>query len=302
MKTVNVKHGWLLATGAFVCWGLFPLYFGMLHGVESMHVLAHRAVWSGALSLVLLLAWLRDEFTSLRASGALLATLKHLALTAALLGFNWGIYIWAIHAGHVLESSLGYFINPLVSVLLGVVFLRERLSLVNRVGVGLATVAVAILSTVGGGFPMVAVMLALSFGSYGLLRKKLKVNPLLASCLEALLMMPVGALYLLITPTPVFPSDAGVSALLLLCGVVTLVPLLLFNLGAQSMKYSSLGLIQYLTPTLQFACAVLSFHEPVSRTHLLAFGLIWTALALSSADALRGFLRSHPLLWRKQRA
>jgi len=284
MKTLQAKHGRLAALSAFVIWGVFPLYFGLLRGVSPFRVVAHRVLWSGLLSSLLLIFWLRRPLADLVRAGGLRTSLARLGVTALLLAFNWAVYLYAMSAGRVVESSLGYFINPLVSVLLGWCFLKERLSPVQIVGVGLATVAVLILSA--GSFPTIAILLALSFATYGLLRKQLPLDPLLASCLESLLLMPVAAGYLLCSPAD--PHPVAIDLLLVGTGLCSMTPLLLFNLGAKAIPYSTLGLLQYVTPTLQFACAVFFFAEPVSRRQLGSFTLIWLALALSAVDAIWG--------------
>lgn len=296
LPSPNRKTGALMAAAAFTMWGLFPLFFALLRGLPPLHILAHRAVWSGTLSILLVVLFLQKPLLAFWRSPERWRTLGVLALTAALLAGNWGIYIHAVTTGQVLEGSLGYFINPLVNVLLGVVFLKERLEKHQWAGVGLVVLAVLLLAARGPSFPWLAVLLALSFSAYGLLRRQLRLDPLVASCVEALLLAPVALVFLLGAPRPAWGGSVGVNALLMFSGVITLLPLLLFNLGAKHLPYSMLGLLQYVTPTLQFLLAVLAFREPVTGTHAFAFALIWGGLAVSSAPVVRQLIhrRLHP--------
>ncbi|TVS00155.1 MAG: EamA family transporter RarD [Rhodospirillales bacterium] len=281
--------GLLFAAGAFGIWGLFPLYFKLLAMVPAVEVLAHRVVWSAlfaGLLLTVLNRW--REVIAVFADRRLLATL---ALSTAVITLNWGVFIWAVAADRVLEASLGYYINPLVSVALGVVVLRERLHRLQWAAVILAALAVAYEVLALGRVPWVSLTLAVSFGLYGLIRKVARVEPLAGLFVETLIAAPLALGYLLwlaAAGTGAFAgSEPGITGLLALAGVVTALPLLLFVAAARRIRLSTLGLMQYLVPTLHFLLAVLVFGERLTADHLVTFIGIWIALALYSAVALR---------------
>ncbi len=277
----------LLALVPFTLWGLFPLYFHFLREMEPSRIIAHRAVWAGVLSAGLLLLLRRGQLVRWWRGPEALRDLRRLLVTAALLGGNWSVYMYAVTRGHVLEASLGYFICPLVSVALGVFVLHERLSRVQWVALGVASAGVLQMAVRSGGVPVLALFLAVSFALYGLFRKRIELDPLLASTLESLLMAPVGGLWLLFgtgdTPLP----EAVSWPLLMGTGVVTVVPLVLYVMAARRLPYSTLGMLQYITPTLQLAIGVLFAHEVVDGPRALMFGLIWAALGLLSVQAVR---------------
>lgn len=283
------------ALGCFGLWGAFPVYFKMLGHVPALEVLAHRVLWSATLLLGLILAqgqWpaLRAEFRDPRRLGFYL-------VTTLLLSGNWLLYIWAVQRGRILEASLGYYINPLVNVALGVLFLRERLNPRQWTAIALAIAGVLVLVAGHGLFPWVSLILALSFGSYGLLRKKAGHAATLGLCVETALLAPVALLFLAILAArgggALGIVNGQTDLLLLAAGPITVAPLLLFLQATRLLRLSTVGLIQYLTPTLQFLLAVALYREPFTRTHLAAFGCIWLALALYSADAWFGY-RSRP--------
>jgi chloramphenicol-sensitive protein RarD len=300
----RMNPGLLYAAGAFVCWGLFPLYFALLQQVPALEVVLHRSVWTTCTMLVLMAllhrwawlqeAWKKPKQTALVGAGALL------------LAGNWLVYIYAVQTGRVVDSALGYFINPLMSVLLGVVVLGERLSRVQTVAVALAAAGVAWLTWHGGQVPWIALTLAASFALYGLLRKTSALGPIEGLALETLLLLPL-ALPALVWWTLVGPSPASLGGLLaaghpgpgvlaqgngaltgwlLLAGPITAVPLLLFAAAARRLPLATLGMMQYLSPTLGLLLGVWVFNEPFDRTKLVGFVLIWLALALLSAKAL----------------
>lgn len=285
-----MKRGLWYAAGAYVLWGVLPLYWKMLPQVPALEILAHRMLWS--LVFVLLLTALRHEWRALRAALRNRRTLLLSALSALLLSINWWLYIWAVNAGFVVETSLGYFINPLVNVVLGVVVLRERLRPWQTLALTLAVAGVAWLTFSYGALPWIALTLALSFGLYGLLRKTAPLESLQGLTLETLVLSPAALLYLVWLEGQgrgAFAHDGlGTTLLLIGAGVVTAVPLLLFAAGARRITMISLGILQYIAPTLQFLIGVLIYHEPLPRTRLLGFVLIWTALAIYTLDgALR---------------
>jgi chloramphenicol-sensitive protein RarD len=275
------------ATAAYLTWGLFPLYFHALAEVPAPEVLAHRIGWSAVFMAALVLALGRwgEAARQLRVPG----TLPTLAASALLISTNWLVYIWAVTSDHVLEASLGYFVNPLVSVLLGVLVLREPLNGRQKVSVALAAAGVLSLVVRAGRLPWVAVVLAVTFGLYGLLRKRTRVDPVTGLLAEVGLLFPLAAGYLLwlrAAGQSHFPAGPAVTTLLAASGVVTAIPLLLFAVGVSRLRLSTVGLLQYLNPTVQFAIAILVFHEPFGGTHAVAFGCIWASLALYTADAL----------------
>jgi chloramphenicol-sensitive protein RarD len=282
------RSGLAWALAAYVAWGLFPVYFRLLAGVPALEILAHRVVWSAAF-LVLLL-------TALRRWGAALSllraprSLRLLATSALLLAVNWLVFIWAVNAGHVLESSLGYFINPLVNVLLGVIFLRERLTRPQLLAVALAASGVLALVVRAGHVPWVSLALATTFGAYGLLRKVGGVDAVAGLFVETLLLAPAAGLWLAWLSrggAGHFGPDPRRALLLAAAGAVTAVPLIWFAIGVQRLRLSTVGLLQYVAPSMQFAVAVFAFGEPFTAAHGLAFGCIWVSLAIYSADALQ---------------
>jgi chloramphenicol-sensitive protein RarD len=274
---------------AYVLWGLFPIYFRLLADVPALDVLVHRVVWSLLLLLAMLAArrqwaWLRETLARPRVIGAF-------ALSALLLSGNWLTYIWAVTHGHVIDASLGYFITPLVNVLLGYTVLHERLRPMQWTAVALAAAGVLWLAVQGGSLPWIALVLAATFGGYGLLRKTAPLGALEGLALETMLLAPFAFALLaweLAHAAGSFPSPhAATNALLVGIGPVTAVPLLLFAAGARRIRMATLGLLQYVSPSLQFALGVWLFGEPFSPAQLVGFCLIWAALALYSISASR---------------
>jgi len=283
-----MNPGIVYAALAYLCWGLFPLYFRLLKNVPSLEVVAHRTVWSLLfVSLLLLslrrLAWLAPVLRRPRVLGLFM-------LSASLLVINSLSYVWAVQNSHVLDASLGYFINPLVNVALGFFFLRERPRPVQWIAVALAAAGVMWLTVQTGRLPWIALVLAFSFGLYGLVRKTAPLGPLEGLGLETLLMAPVATAALVfwtIQGTSAFAIGEPTTILwLLLAGPLTAVPLLLFAAGARRLPLTTLGLVQYISPSMQFMLAVWLFHEPVAPARMIAFGLIWAALAVYSAEGL----------------
>ncbi|HRX71383.1 MAG TPA: EamA family transporter RarD [Candidatus Competibacteraceae bacterium] len=287
----SAATGLLNALGCFTLWGSFPIYFKLLQHVPALEVLAHRVLGSAVLLVILILIWgqwpaLCAEFRNLRRLGFYL-------LTASLIAGNWLLYIWAVQNSRILEASLGYYINPLVNVLLGVIFLSERLNPRQGIAVLIATLGVLALVIGYGVFPWISLILAFSFGSYGLLRKKAGHTATLGLCVETLLIAPIALLFLATQNGGVLGQvDQQTDALLLAAGLVTVIPLLMFLQATQRLRLSTVGLIQYLTPTLQFLLAVVVYRESFTPIHLIAFSCIWLALALYTLDAWFGHRRS----------
>ena len=282
----EARKGVAFGLSAYLLWGFLPVYFKLLGGVLPTEIVAQRVLWSVVLLAVLIAV--RRRWPQLRAAFANPQALKILTVSALLIGVNWLIYIWAIGARHVLETSLGYFLNPLVNVVMGVLLLKERLTRAQGLAVGLAAIGVAVLAAGAASGLWISLALALSFATYGLLRKIAPVDSLEGLMIETVLLAPVAAFYLFwLGDRAAFGDGPGVSALLALGGVVTAVPLLLFAAGARRLRYSTLGLLQYIAPTIQFLLAVLAFGEPLTTAHLICFALIWTGLAVYATDSLR---------------
>ncbi|OLL31061.1 EamA family transporter [Burkholderia sp. SRS-W-2-2016] len=287
-----MNPGIVYAFFAFVIWGLFPVYFKTLHQIPALEILAHRMAWSLVFIVAVLAvrnhwAWLRPALRDRRVLGRFVAS-------AVLLSANWGIYIWAVNAGHIVEASLGYFINPLINVLFGFVFLHERMRPLQWCAVALATLGVVWLTWQNGAPPWISLALALTFGGYGLLRKTAKLGALEGLALETVLLFPVAIVYLLIIgmagASHLTHAPLGLQVLLAAAGPITAVPLLLFAAAARRIPLSMLGLIQYVTPTLQLLTGVLIYSEPFSSVQAIGYGAIWVALALYSFEGLRGTL------------
>jgi chloramphenicol-sensitive protein RarD len=282
------RRGFAAALAAYVAWGLFPLYFKAIKRVPPLEILAHRVVWSMAL-LAVLVTWQRRwrELAATFAGGRLRVYLASTALISA----NWLIYIWAVNTNHVLEASVGYFVNPLVNVLLGMVFLRERLSRAQGVAVALAAAGVLVLAVRLGAFPWVSLALAATFGFYGLVRKKARIDAIVGLLVETSLLAPLALRYLVALAARAqgafVAAGASTTALLAAAGVVTAVPLIWFAVGMRALRLSTMGLIQYITPTGQFLLAVALYREPFTPAHAIAFACIWSSLALYTYDALR---------------
>ena len=287
--TKPAGNGFLAALGAFAIWGLFPLYFHPLRQVSSVQVIAHRVVWS----CLFVLAWIaiRGEMPALRATLANRSVLWRLAVSATLISANWLTYVWGVTHGHVLETSLGYFIGPLVNVVLGVGLLSERLSPAQWITVSLAVGGVSYLTVMTGGLPWIALTLAFSFATYGLIRKVVKVESLPGLATETLLLAPLAVPYLLWCESAGIGSlghaAPAVDALLIGSGPVTAIALFLFAYGTRLLPYSTVGVLQYITPTLQFICGVFVLHEPFDRTRAVGFAIIWAALLIYAGEGLR---------------
>jgi chloramphenicol-sensitive protein RarD len=292
------RAGLVYALGAYLAWGVIPSYFKLLAHVPPLVVLAHRVVWS-VVFLSLLLA-LQHKWGEVRAALRNRATVVLLCCSTVMIAANWFVFIWAVSNGRVLQASLGYFINPLVNVLLGVIVLRERLRPGQVASLLLASFGVVVLTATTGGVPWVALSLAFSFGFYALLRKTAAVSPLAGLSIETAILFPAA----LVVAVGWMPTGTGASshamraslshgtyALLASAGVVTAVPLLLFAAGARRLRLSTLGFLQYVAPTCQFLLAVLAYHEPFRREQFVSFAFIWIALAAYSAETVL-FLRA----------
>lgn len=280
--------GALFALAAFGLWGINPVYFKAVDHIPELEVLAHRVVWTVALLAALVTA--TGGWTTVARALRDRQTLAMLSLSAALISANWFIYIWAVVAERVLETSLGYFINPLISVLLGVLVLRERLSPLQGVAVALAGLGVLNLSLEAAGLPWVALSLAVTFGFYGLIRKTVRIGSVEGLLVETSLMLPAAVVYLLVMGgrSGVFGSGSAADVLLLLAaGLVSAIPLLCFTSAARRLPLSTIAMFQYLAPSAQFLLAVFAFGELFTRAHLVTFLCIWAALGIFTLDSLR---------------
>ena len=289
MSTLDRRGLWM-AIGAYALWGVMPLYWHLLSAVPALQIVLHRIVWS-ALFVGGYLLW-RDGRHWLRRTLAQPRLWWMLLLSGLLIACNWGLYIWAVNAGHVVESALGYFINPLFNVLLGVLLLRERLRPLQWLAVALAALGVLWLALQHGRLPWIALALAGSFGLYGLLRKLAHVDAVAGLGVESAYLLPPALLglawYALQTPGGLFAgSGAGGAALLVFGGVVTALPLVGFAYAVRRVPLATVGLLQYLSPTLQFLIGVFVFAEPFDRSRLVGFACIWLALAVFVADGIR---------------
>lgn len=282
-----MKTGMLYAAGAFLSWGLFPLYFHAIKDVPASEILAHRMAWSLVFLMLVLLVrrqwkWLPQVLRQPKVVASFVAS-------AFLLSANWFVYIWAVNNGHVVDASLGYFINPLVNVLLGMLVLKEKLRRGQWLAIGVAAAGVAWLTWQGGQVPYIALVLALSFGAYGLLRKTAALAALEGLSFETLMLFPLAVAYLgwlAFQGQSVFLNTDADSTrwLLVAAGPTTAIPLLLFAAGARRIPMSVLGMLQYMSPSLQMLLGVWVFHEAFSSTRLLGFLFIWGALAIYMAE------------------
>ena len=285
----STRRGTLYGAGAYLLWGLFPLYWPLLEPSTALEVLAHRVLWS--LVVVVVLLAVTRRLPQVRAAVRDRRRLAMLSAAAALVAVNWGTYIYGVSSGRVVETSLGYFINPIVTVLLAVVVLGERLRRAQWAALGIAFVAVVVLTVENGSPPWLALVLAATFGAYGLIKKTAGVGAVEALAVETGVLLPLAAAYVVglsLTGAGTFAAEgAGHAGLLALSGLVTAVPLLMFGAAAGRVPLSTLGILQYLAPTMQFLLGVTLFDEPLPPVELFGFVLVWTALALFSVDLVR---------------
>jgi chloramphenicol-sensitive protein RarD len=284
----RARAGLFFGLGAYLLWGVLPLYFKLLTMVPPIEIVANRIIWSLIFLAVLVTLWRR--WGAIRAALSSVRILLILLLTATLIATNWLVYVWGVVNGHVLETSLGYYLNPLFNVLLGVVLLKERLSRAQLGAVLLAASGVVVLAWGASSGLWISLSLAFSFGLYGFIRKVAPVDALEGLSIETALLAPISLAYLLWAhqgPTGLAAFGATTTFLLVLGGAITAIPLLLFNAAAKRLPYSTLGFLQYIAPSLQFLLAVLAFGEAFTPIHAVCFGAIWTALAIFAVESLR---------------
>jgi len=283
----RARSGLAYGIGAYSMWGVFPLYFHLLSEVPPWVVLCHRIFWS-VLFLGVVVS-IRHEWGSILSILRSRRNVLLLSCGGVLIALNWLVFIYAVGSRQVLQSSLGYFINPLLSVALGVIFLRERLRGWQWVAVLIAGTAVANLAFHGGSFPWVAITLAATFGFYGLVRKTVDINSLHGLLIETAILLPLALAMLVVVPASAVPR--ATLGILSLSGVLTAVPLLMFGAALRRLRLSTIGFLQYIGPTLQFLVAVLIFQEPLDHSKLGSFALCWLAIAVYTTDSL---LTRHP--------
>lgn len=272
---------------AYAMWGFFPIYWKLLHDVPALQVIGHRIGWSFILLTTYILS--TGQWRNFRSAAFKLKTVGIYSIAAVLLSFNWLIYVWGVNAGFIVETSLGYFINPLLSVLLGVVFLRERLRPLQWIPVGLAAAGVVYLTVVYGRLPWIALSLAFTFGFYGFVKKLSPLGSLYGLTLETGIVFPVALIYIVFAAfngSGIFLQSGSSTDLLLIgAGAVTTIPLLMFASAAKQIPLTVVGLLQYIAPTLQFLIGVFIYREPFALSHLIGFGIVWVALVIFAAES-----------------
>ena len=281
-----MSKGVLYGIGAYALWGFFPIYWKFLHDVPALQVIGHRIGWSFILLLVYIL--LTGQWDVFRSVAFKWKTVGIYSIAAVLLSFNWLIYVWGVNAGFIVETSLGYFINPLLSVLLGVIFLRERLRPLQWLPVGLAAVGVGYLTFVYGSLPWIALSLAFTFGFYGFVKKLSPLGSLYGLTLETAIVFPVALAYIMFVgfdgSGAFLRQGTQVDLFLIGAGVVTTIPLLMFASAAKQIPLTVVGLLQYIAPTLQFLIGVFVYKEPFDFSRLIGFGLVWVALVIFAVE------------------
>ncbi|MCO6186560.1 EamA family transporter RarD [Rhizobium sp. L1K21] len=297
VKNEDTIEGFFFALTAYLLWGFLPLLLKATALMSPVEVIAHRIIWSVPVAGAVLLAIRRTA--DLKAAIRSPKILAMAALTASIITINWGTYVWAVGAGHTVEAALGYYINPLFSIFLASVLLREKLTLGQWGAIGLAAIAVVILSLETGGLPWVSLILMFSWGFYAFFRKTLPVGPNQGFFLEVAILSIAAVpyvIYLQATGQGHFGSTGYADMLLLLaCGLATAIPLMMYANGAKRLRLSTIGIMQYISPTLIFLIAVFVFHEPFSFQKLIAFGFIWSALIIYSWPMIRNLIRKPPL-------
>ena len=289
MTTDQGARGALYAVGAYTLWGVAPLYFKQLTQIPAYEILTHRVIWS--FLLLLLLLSVLQLWPRVRAALRQPKNLLLLSLSSCIIGLNWLVYIWAVNTNHILDASLGYYINPLFNIVLAMLFLGERFRPIQWCAVALATSGVLVQLVVFGRLPWIALVLAISFGLYGLIRKQVPVDPITGLLLETLVLLPLAALYLFFiadSPTSHLSANSlNTNLWLISAGIVTTAPLLFFAGAAKRLKLSTLGFFQYIGPSLMFLVAVWLYDEPFSQDKIITFALIWCSLVIYSWDGIK---------------
>ncbi len=287
-----MNKGILNGIAAYALWGFFPIYWKFLHQVSAFQVIGHRISWSFILLIIIIL--LTRQWKDFRSAALTPKIIGIYAIASVLLTINWLVYVWGVNAGFIVETSLGYFINPLLSVLLGVIFLRERLRSTQWIPVAIAAAGVIYLTVVYGRLPWIALSLAFSFGFYGFVKKLAPLGSLYGLTLETGIVFPIALIYLLVVElngTGAFLHEStSTTTLLIGAGAVTTIPLLMFASAAKQIPLSVVGLLQYIAPTIQFLIGVFLYKEPFDQSHLIGFGIVWVALIIFWVES---FLAHH---------
>ena len=277
----RARAGLLFGLAAYGLWGVLPIYFKLMQAVPAVDIVAHRVVWS--LVALAFLVTILGAWDEVRAAIRHRRTLSLLVLSGLLIAVNWLLYIYAINSGHILAGSLGYYLNPLANILLGRFILKEKLSRLQWAAVAIAAGGISVLLAGAVGTLWISLTLCFSFATYGLIRKIVPVDSIAGLTIETMMLAPIALGWLLIGGTgagPAFGADGGLTALLIATGIISTVPLLCFTAAARRLPYATVGMLQFIAPTLQFVLAVALYGEPFTRAHAIAFGAIWTALAL----------------------
>ncbi|GAB2680966.1 EamA family transporter RarD [Aliiglaciecola aliphaticivorans] len=293
MSDKSLKIGVALAVAAYAMWGFAPLYFKLLMVMPAAEILVHRVVWSALLLVILVFGF--KQIAKVKSALKNPKVIKVLLFSGVLLAGNWLLFIWAVNNGHLLDASLGYYINPLLNVFLGRIFLAERLRRMQKVAVIIALLGVLILLFSYGELPWIALLLASSFGIYGLLRKQVAVDSLPGLLIETMMMLPFAFLYWIFFASQMsnmFSNEMALNGLLIGAGIITTAPLLCFTGAARRIRYSTLGFFQYIGPSIMFILAVYLFGEPLHEARMVTFGFVWLALVIFSFDSYRAYRKS----------
>ena len=281
------QKGFILALATFIMWGVFPIFFKFIEGIAATEVLAHRIIWSALILLVILI--ITKRLNSVKRIAKIKKVTLTLAITGALIASNWGVFIYPINQNEILATSLGYFINPLFSILLGAIILKEELSPALKLSIFIVFIAIGVQIYAIGNLPLISIILPLSFALYGLLRKRLGVRTFEGLFIETIILTPFALLYLLYLTTN-NSSEFGINfngIMLFLSGFVTILPLLTFNASTKYLKLSTIGFLQYISPTLSMIIAVFIYNETLDFYKIISFALIWISLAIATISNLR---------------
>ena len=281
------QKGFILALATFIMWGVFPIFFKFIEGIAATEVLAHRIIWSALILLIILI--ITKRLNSVKRIAKIKKVTLTLAITGALIASNWGVFIYAINQNEILATSLGYFINPLFSILLGAIILKEELSSALKLSIFIVFIAIGVQIYAIGNLPLISIILPLSFALYGLLRKRLGIRTFEGLFIETIILTPFALLYLLYLATN-NSSEFGINfngIMLFLSGFVTILPLLTFNASTKYLKLSTIGFLQYISPTLSMIIAVFIYNETLDFYKIISFALIWISLAIATISNLR---------------
>lgn len=281
------QKGFILALATFIMWGVFPVFFKFIQGISATEVLAHRIIWSSVILFIVLIV--TKKLTSLKRIAKIKKVTLTLAITGALIASNWGVFIYAINQNEILATSLGYFINPLFSILLGAIILKEELSPALKLSIFIVFIAIGVQIYAIGNLPLISIILPLSFALYGLLRKRLGVRTFEGLFIETIILTPFALIYLIYLSL-VSNSEFGLNfngIMLFLSGFVTILPLLTFNASTKYLKLSTIGFLQYISPTLSMIIAVFIYNETLDFYKIISFALIWISLAIATISNLR---------------